>query len=330
MTLRHLSLRGRVFWRGERGSAAVEYALILAAITAVVMVGIGAVGQSMHGSLSLLGGAAWKSSATTELPSETGSPRADAAEVNNAANGPATYSTETVLLLMLGMLTVIFYACSLRNKLRQQREFHTPALTAEIQAIVEHKKFNKRQQILMNLSEDLDALFLSHMQVRQLMTQPVNFVLPHTTVKCLRRIMKEEHVRHYAVCDKERHLLGVVSDRDVLRGEGKYVVDIMTGNPVTVESDCAVNPAITLMINRGISCLLIVDGAKLVGMLTTTDLVMTLQCALQMMDKNEGKLLALLEKAETNAKRMAELPAAEHGHVKGVVAALSVTPACVL
>jgi acetoin utilization protein AcuB len=128
------------------------------------------------------------------------------------------------------------------------------------------------------------------MDVRQLMTQPVNYVLPSSRTADVRKLMKQDNVRHYPVCDKGGRLIGILSDRDILASDAKYVSDCMTTNVCTVRSDSKVSPAITMMFNHGISSLPIVDDGKLVGLLTTTDLVMTLQCTLQILQKSEAGL----------------------------------------
>jgi len=51
---------------------------------------------------------------------------------------------------------------------------------------------------------------------------------------------------------------------------------------LTATPDTPLNPAITFLLNENISCLPVVDDGRLCGVLTTTDLVLTLQCTLQL------------------------------------------------
>ncbi len=57
----------------------------------------------------------------------------------------------------------------------------------------------------------------------------------------------------------------------------------MTSNPITVSPDDLIGPAVTGMMNRNISCLPVVDEGCLCGMLTSTDLMMALQCCFQVL-----------------------------------------------
>ncbi len=59
----------------------------------------------------------------------------------------------------------------------------------------------------------------------------------------------------------------------------------MTGNPVSATPDMLVGPAMTLLLKRRISCLPVCEGGRVVGVVTTTDLIMALQCALQILQK---------------------------------------------
>jgi acetoin utilization protein AcuB len=82
----------------------------------------------------------------------------------------------------------------------------------------------------------------------------------------------------------------VVSDRDVLRvvspfldtpaerDRDRYTVrrpvhQIMTRNPVTVDAEAGLDEAAARMLEAGVSCLPVVDGGRLVGVLTRKDLL---------------------------------------------------------
>lgn len=106
-------------------------------------------------------------------------------------------------------------------------------------------------------------------------------------------LMGSRSVRHALVVDGDDHLVGVVSDRDVLRAlshtadwSGKSVSEIMTSEPVTVSGETAISTAAALMIAKRVNCLPVVDKDKRVcGILTSSDLM-----------KAYGKLQELIEK----------------------------------
>jgi CBS domain-containing protein len=149
----------------------------------------------------------------------------------------------------------------------------------------------KRQQILRSLTSEMGRLLQSNIEVRHLMTKRVSTVLPSATIEELTEKMSELDVHHLLVCAKDRQLLGVISDRDLKKGKGKTARDIMTAQPLTVSPQALVRPAVTFMLDRHISSLPVVDEGKLVGILTTTDLIMALQCTMQVVQQIATDLL---------------------------------------
>ncbi len=85
-------------------------------------------------------------------------------------------------------------------------------------------------------------------------------------------------VRHLPVIDDRGRLVGVLSDRDVLRATAarkpQRVGDIMTRDVVTARPSTAAHTAAGLMLEHGISSLPVVDETStLVGVVTMTDYV---------------------------------------------------------
>lgn len=85
-------------------------------------------------------------------------------------------------------------------------------------------------------------------------------------------------VRHLPVVDDRGRLVGVVSDRDILRSvatkKAHYVRDIMVQDVVTLPPETPAHIAASMMMERQISSILIVDDtATLVGLVTQTDYV---------------------------------------------------------
>jgi predicted transcriptional regulator len=101
----------------------------------------------------------------------------------------------------------------------------------------------------------------------------------------LRKLMKESVIRHLLVCDTKGALVGVVSDRDINGKDGNHVRDVMTPNPITVRSDTPVGTVTTMMLARRINCVPVVDDGRLLGIVTTSDLLMALQCVLRLIEQ---------------------------------------------
>ena len=82
---------------------------------------------------------------------------------------------------------------------------------------------------------------------------------------------------HHLVVTRGAELVGIVSDRD-LGGEaaerrGRTVGDVMTPSVVTARKDTTVREAANLMRGRTIGSLPVVEDGRLVGIVTTTDLL---------------------------------------------------------
>jgi CBS domain-containing protein len=131
---------------------------------------------------------------------------------------------------------------------------------------------------------------MSDLLVRDLMTTDVTTANPEMPVEELAELMKKLEVRHMIVTNAEREVVGIVSDRD-LAHRGKKTGDIMTRAPLTVCPDALMRPAMSQMLDRHISSLPVVENGKLVGIITTTDLVMAFQCTMQVVQAAAADLL---------------------------------------
>jgi CBS domain-containing protein len=145
--------------------------------------------------------------------------------------------------------------------------------------------FKKRQAILAILAGDSSRLMDNSVTVGQLMSANLATVLPATPIAEIRKLMTEGRRRHLLVADEGGKLLGVISDRDLAKKSATSVTEMMTPKPFTVSSNTLIGPAATMLLERQISCLPVLDGDRLVGVLTTSDLIMALQCTLQVLCK---------------------------------------------
>jgi CBS domain-containing membrane protein len=126
--------------------------------------------------------------------------------------------------------------------------------------------------------------------VRDLMTGMVPSVRPGDTLARLFDLMETRHVRHVAVVDRPRGLVGLVAHGDLMRHavaimedmslaprrdhlETMKVAEIMTTAVLTIEPERDAFEAAELMVERGIGCLPVVEGEVLIGLLTESDFV---------------------------------------------------------
>lgn len=117
------------------------------------------------------------------------------------------------------------------------------------------------------------------MKVRDLMTAQPACAEPDTTVEEIASMMKEEDIGCVPVVDEDGQVAGMITDRDiVLRciAEGKDASecradDILSPQSVTIGPDADAQEAAGLMSDRQIRRLAVVEGGKLVGMLSLGD-----------------------------------------------------------
>ncbi len=115
-------------------------------------------------------------------------------------------------------------------------------------------------------------------------------ISPDTNFFEARNLIHEKGVRHLPVVDKDNHLLGIVTDRDI-RGAapsdatllsvqelnyllGKLKVSaFMTPKEklITITTDTLIEEAVRLMRNHKIGCLPVLEEGKLYGIFTETD-----------------------------------------------------------
>jgi CBS domain-containing protein len=140
----------------------------------------------------------------------------------------------------------------------------------------------KRLRILGEMLRDDRKLLAGEMRIRDLMTEAPKVVAPDTKVGDLRKLVRENRFHHVLICDAERRLLGVISDRDLhSAADSTSAAEVMSDRPTSVSSDSLVNDAITVILSGHISSLPVVDDGRVVGIFTTTDAVMALQCAMR-------------------------------------------------
>jgi diguanylate cyclase (GGDEF)-like protein len=147
---------------------------------------------------------------------------------------------------------------------------------------VDMRPYSKRQQLFQELIKDGELLLKNRLEVRHLMTADPIVIPPTMPIGEIEFLMKERRLHHLLVCGRGGDLLGIVSDRDLHPQRGATAQQLMTYPVLTATPETPLNPAITFLINENISCLPVVENGRLCGILTTTDLVLSLQCMLQL------------------------------------------------
>lgn len=137
------------------------------------------------------------------------------------------------------------------------------------------------------------------MKVTRAMTHQIHLIKPQTTVREAALIIIEHKIAGLPVVDEKEQLVGIVSEKDILqtlfpsmaefmlnrkswwnfekmenqlrdRGSVK-VEEIMTKKVYTVSPEAPVMKAVSLMLRKHIRRLPVVDGGKVVGLISKGD-----------------------------------------------------------
>jgi CBS domain-containing protein len=146
---------------------------------------------------------------------------------------------------------------------------------------------------------------MSDATARDIMTVELVTVSPDTSVTDASRLMVEHRVGSLPVLDGDK-VVGIVTESDLIHQDAKVhfptyldllggyvfspgsterfeqslrkavgasVADVMTPKPITVTPDAAVEDISTLLVERDVGSVLVLDGDKLVGVVSKSDIV---------------------------------------------------------
>lgn len=125
------------------------------------------------------------------------------------------------------------------------------------------------------------------MFVRTYMTADPVFVSPEDNFPQAMAVIRKRKIRHLPVVERGE-LVGIVVEKDLLSNqpspattlslyeiysllETLRIRQMMTSPVITVEGDCPLEEAARIMVENKISCLPVMDGDTLVGIITETD-----------------------------------------------------------
>lgn len=196
------------------------------------------------------------------------------------------------------------------------------------------------------------------MLVRHWMAKDVCIVRPDTSLLECKAILKELKIGRLPVVDKDKHILGILSENDMkefqpLHSTGveilealdilseKKAKEVMTPDPYTVNVNDTLEDAAVVMIDKGVSCLPVIDDNKvLVGILTEWDIFKslvsitgvnqpgimlsfevenkpgTLRALLDILKQYDVRIIAVLSKIRKNGSRLISIRC--HGKSKEI------------
>ncbi len=131
---------------------------------------------------------------------------------------------------------------------------------------------------------------MATLTVADVMSREPETVGPNDQLLEAERLMNNHRFRHVAVVDEDDQVVGVLSQRDLFHsallkcagygahGVGKLldmflVKEAMKTDVVTITADTPLSSAAELMLERKLGCLPVLEGDRLVGILTESDFV---------------------------------------------------------
>jgi CBS domain-containing protein len=133
--------------------------------------------------------------------------------------------------------------------------------------------------------------------VREIMTTDLITVRPEDVVELAASVMDWERIPHVPVEDADGRPVGLISARTFLRamgdrprgdvGESVPVEKMMDRDPAVISADTPILQAMEDLVGKDTECLLVVEGERLVGIVTAWDFVKIAAAALR--DPSAGK-----------------------------------------
>ena len=111
------------------------------------------------------------------------------------------------------------------------------------------------------------------MRIVDVMSRNVVSIKPDAEVAAAREALRRAEIDHLVVLDGKK-VVGIVSDKDLASAQDlKKVSTTMTRGVVTIPPSATLRKAASVMLGRSIGCLPVVDDDRLVGIVTTSDLL---------------------------------------------------------
>lgn len=111
------------------------------------------------------------------------------------------------------------------------------------------------------------------LRASEIMTTSVMTLTPDTMVENAARSMFENSISGMPVVDSDGHLIGVVTEFDIIAKQGENVGDIMTTDVVSVGEDTDPESIARMLTEQRIRRIPVVREGRVVGIISRSDLV---------------------------------------------------------
>ena len=164
-----------------------------------------------------------------------------------------------------------------RSLIKNHTKFHAAQLlTSQLYEKQEHN-YPVGSWSMININ-DIENKKENHV-VKHAMSTDIFSVVKEDSLQLVVNIMKWKNIRHMPVIDGDKHLIGLITTTDIndfskhFIDKGISVDDIMTKDIITIGQYETLETAKTLMISNLINCLPVIEKGKLIGLITSKDVL---------------------------------------------------------
>lgn len=281
----------------RRGVSSLEYVGVCALICIVAISAIVVLGRSVAG-LNRVS----NTFASSGVPAE---------EINDSlghttkaeASGVASEISQLQIFSALSAICIVALGILHLSGAKKPKEEDLQPQTCDVRQIEKQSKalqtiLSKRSSVQSILLEDWVQLFEGNAQVGTYMSREVAAVRPDMTIEDADRMLREDGFRRVMVTHEDGRMAGVLSRKDIASKQGAIVADIMTDAPKTASPDMNVRIALSILLQHRISCLPVVKDGILIGLISTSDLLIVLQCILLILSNQKEKAADVMKNSQ--------------------------------
>jgi CBS domain-containing protein len=276
--------------RASEGHAALEYSILLSVVVAAVV----ALGTGV----------------AATIPRTTAALTGEPAIVNSAPSPQAASQPSNPpwmrILLLAGAATQAVLVVTVVTYVRRTRRLRKRRTRAQRSPDVAPPDFRERRSRLQRIfAKNKAQLSTWELLVEHVMLSPAPAVRASARRSQVEQQLASCEQKVLVVTDKNGQLVGLISEEDLEASAGRVASDIMSTNPPSIEPKIQFSSAVSMMQDRRLACLPVVENQRVRGILTSDELVIALQCAMQLLQEINSEhrkvLLGMLSTAKTPA-----------------------------
>jgi CBS domain-containing protein len=109
--------------------------------------------------------------------------------------------------------------------------------------------------------------------VREIMTTNIISVKANESVEKVAELLARNRISGMPVVDEAGHVVGMVSEIDVITKKGKTAADIMSKHVISVSPDTGVEEAALILAGKRIRRMPVIEKGKMIGIVSRADVL---------------------------------------------------------